>query len=607
MEDQKNFVTAMILSLFVLIGYWFFFGKPMAEQAREQATIEQATQNDQDLAPVVIAPKDRDELITAGVRIPIDTESLSGSFSVTGSRFDDLRLKKYDATLNPADGTVIMFTPEGAEKSAYVFDNWVGAGGGTGANMAWSVKSGNRLTETTPVVLEFAGDAYAIERTISVDDRYLITLDDKVTNTSNSEISLVRKGTSRQHGLPDDLTNFFILQEGPIAVVDDGDVKMKYKKLSKKKALVATGESGWAGLTDKYWLAAAIAPQGKQMSAKFNFRTVNEQDVYEAGYELDPTTLTPGTTISSKGYIYGGAKDRDVLEGYEKDLGISQMDLAIDWGFLSILVRPISAGLTLFGKMLGNYGLGIMLLTLLIKIVLFPLFNKQYASQAKMKLVQPKVKKIQELYKGDRMKTQQEMMAIYKKEGVNPAAGCLPIIPTIFVFFALYKAVFINIDLRHEPFFGWIRDLSAKDPLSILNGFGIFPWPPVPVEFLSFFAIGPLAIMYAVSMAAMYSLTPPAGDPTQAKIFKMMPWIFMFILAPFATGLLVYWVWNNVLSFFQQYYITRKFKVDTPVDKFFRKIRGIAEPVTDGPEVEIIEPEKPAPRKPPKKNPKKKK
>ena len=606
MEDQKNFLMAMVLSLGVLL-FWAFFAKPSADQVREQAAIEQALEADPSLAPVIIDPIDREKLITTGVRIPIDTESLSGSFSVTGSRFDDLRLKNYDATLNPEDGTVIMFTPEGAEKSAYVFDNWVGANGGTGSSMAWSVKSGSALTETTPVVLEFAGEGYAIERTITVDDRYLITLDDKVTNTSSSEISLVRKGVSRQHGLPDDLTNFFILQEGPIAVVDDDDVKMKYKKLSKKKSFVAVGESGWAGLTDKYWLAAAIAPQGKPMSAKFNFRTINEQDVYEAGYELDPTTLTAGTTISSKGYIYGGAKDRGVLEGYEKDLGITQMDLAIDWGFLSILVRPMSGALTTFGKWLGNYGLGIMLLTLLIKIVLFPLFNKQYASQAKMKLVQPKVKKIQELYKGDRMKMQQEMMAIYKKEGVNPAAGCLPVIPTIFVFFALYKSVFINIDLRHEPFFGWIRDLSAKDPLSILNGFGIFPWPPVPIEFLAFFAIGPLAIMYAVSMAMMYSLTPPAGDPTQAKIFKMMPWIFMFILAPFATGLLVYWVWNNILSFLQQYYITRKFKVDTPVDKFFRKIRGIPEPVTDDPDVEIIEPEKPANKKTGKDKPTKKK
>ena len=599
MEDQKNFVMAMVLSLFVLL-FWAFFAKPNADELREQAAIEQALEADPSLAPVVVAPKDRDELVATGVRIPIDTESLSGSFSVTGSRFDDLRLKNYQATLEPDSGTVIMFTPEGADKSAYVYDNWTRTVGSTGANMAWSVKAGSRLTETTPVVLEYSGEGYAVERTISVDNRYLITLDDKVTNTSNSEITLVRKGMSRQHGLPDDLTNFFILQEGPIAVVDNDDVKMKYKKLAKKKALVATGESGWAGLTDKYWLAAAIAPQGKQMSAKFNFRTINEQDVYEAGYELDPTTLTPGSTISSKGYIYGGAKDRGVLEGYEKDLGISQMDLAIDWGFLSILVRPMSGALTVFGKWLGNYGLGIMLLTLLIKIVLFPLFNKQYASQAKMKLVQPKVKKIQELYKGDRMKMQQEMMAIYKKEGVNPAAGCLPVIPTIFVFFALYKSVFINIDLRHEPFFGWIRDLSAKDPLSILNGFGALPWDPVPIAFLAFFAIGPLAIMYAVSMAMMYSLTPPAGDPTQAKIFKMMPWIFMFILAPFATGLLVYWVWNNILSFFQQYYITRKFKVDTPVDKFWRKIRGIEEPVVDD-DVEIIPPEKSGKNKPAKK------
>lgn len=579
-NDQKNFIMAMVLSGVVLLGYWFFFGKPLAEKARadalkENARIEEVAEN----PPEPIKP--REVLVTEGTRINIDTASLKGSFLTTGTRFDDVELKKYDKTLDPKDGKVVLLTPEGADYAAYITDNWVGVNGELGFDTPWSVVSGTTLTETSPITLQTEVNNIVIERTISVDDRYLITLTDKLTNTSNGERSLIRRGVSRQHQLPEDLTNFFVIQEGPISVVDNKYHEWKYKKLSKKENWSETGEGGWVGLTDKYWLSAAIAPQGQNITASYDYRAVNTKDVYETSYALSPLTLTPGVTVESVGHLYVGAKDWGVLASYEEDLGITQMSSAIGWGKFKILVKPINWSLSKLGDLLGNYGLGILALTFVIKVFMFPLFNKQYESQAKMKKVQPKVKKLQALYKDDRMKMQQEMMGLYKKEGVNPAAGCLPIIPTIFVFFSLYKAVFINIDLRHEPFFGWIRDLSAKDPLSILNGFGLFPWDAVPIPILGFLAIGPLAIMYGVSMALMYTLTPPAGDPMQAKIFKFMPWVFMFILAPFATGLLIYWVWNNILSFGQQYYITRKFKVDTPVDAFWRKITGKEEPAKE--------------------------
>ena len=385
------------------------------------------------------------------------------------------------------------------------------------------------------------------------------------------------------------MTNFFILQEGPIALIGGKKKDIKYSGLKKKKTVTETGDSGWVGLTDKYWLSANIPPQSKPMTTTFAYRLINDVEVYESAYALDAITLTPGTTIQSKGHIFVGAKDRDVLLNYQnnEEFGIAYMERAIDWGFLRILTRPMTWALSKLGHMTGNFGLGIMVLTLLIKIILFPLFNKQYESQVKMKKVQPKMKKLQTRYKDDRVKLQQEMMALYRKEKVNPAAGCLPVIPTIFVFFALYKSVFINVELRHAPFFGWIQDLSARDPLSILNGFGVFPWGGVPDGFLAFFAIGPLAILYGISMAAMYQIMPqPTSGASeqaamQAKIFKFLPWVFMFILAPFATGLLVYWVWNNILSLGQQYYITRKFKVDTPVDAFFRKLKGQPEPEAD--------------------------
>ena len=588
-NDQKNFIVAMVLSGVVLLGYWFFFGKPLAEKARIDAQNELARAEAIEANPP--APIEaRDVVINRaaieGKRITIDTASLKGSFNTTGTRFDDIQLKNYNKTLDAEDGKVVLLTPEGADLAAYLADNWVGMTDGFGFETPWAVASGDTLTENTPVVLQAEVNGIVIERTISIDDRYLVTLTDKLTNTSNGERTLTRKGVSRQHELAEDLTNFFIIQEGPISVVDNKYHEWKYKKLTKKETWTETGAGGWVGLTDKYWLSAAIAPQGQNITADYTYRSINAQNVYETSYALAPLTLTPGVTVESVGHLYIGAKDWGVLKSYEEEVGITQMTNAIGWGLFKVLVKPINWSLSKLGDLLGNYGLGILALTFIIKLLMFPLFNKQYESQAKMKMVQPKVKKLQALYKDDRMKMQQEMMAIYKKEGVNPAAGCLPIIPTIFVFFSLYKAVFINIDLRHEPFFGWIRDLSAKDPLSILNGFGLLPWDAVPIPILGFVAIGPLAILYGISMALIYTLTPPqAGGGEQAemmgKVMKFMPWIFMFVLAPFPTGLLLYWVWNNVLSFGQQYYITRKFKVDTPVDKFWRRITGKEEPVKD--------------------------
>lgn len=586
MNEQKNFILAIVLSTLVMIGYWFFFLIPQqkAAQANAEAEMErlqsEGTVSQALDEPVVPLLRSREELVTEGQRIPIDTPGIRGSLLTTGTQLDDVTLKNYDKTLDPADGQISLLSPNGSEKAAYIADNWMKAGmTDLGLNTPWTIISGSRLTPTTPVTLGYVGDGYEIRRNISIDDRYLLTIEDTVTNTSSTEIALQRKGVSRQHSLPDDLTNFFIIQEGPISILDNKYNDMKYKALQKKAVWTEQGQSGWVGLTDKYWLSAAIAPQDRLMTAERRFRTINDQGVYETSYALSAVTLTPGATITSTGYMFAGAKDRGVLKSYEQELGIAQMERAIDWGFVGILVKPIYWALSKLGTLFGNFGLGILALTLIIKLFMFPLFNKQYESQAKMKKVQPKLKKLQERYKEDRMKLQKEMMGLYKKEGVNPAAGCLPIIPTIFVFFALYKSVFINIDMRHAPFFGYLQDLSAKDPLSILNLFGILPWGPNPLG-VAFLAIGPLAILYGISMSLMYMLTPPAGAGAgeqaemMQKMMKWMPWIFMFILAPFPAGLLLYWVWNNVLSFGQQYIITRKFNVDTPVDAFFRKITG---------------------------------
>jgi len=525
MNEQKNLIWAMILSAIVVMLYFSFISptQQLAEiNAQEEIARLQAEQANETSTLVIEEPKSREELIAQGeaTRIKIDTPQMTGSFLTTGSRVDDLALKNYNATLNPEDGLVQLLNPAGGERAAYIADNWTAVDGGSGTASAWSVISGDVITPSTPVLLEKQVGSVRIQRELSVDDQFLITLTDRLTNTGS------------------------------------------------------------------------IAPQGTQVEANYDFKFINNSDVYETSYTTASLTLTPGATVNSVGYMMAGPKDYNMLKSYE-DAGIGNLTNAIGWGKLKILVKPISRALSWLGEKLGSLGLGILALTLLIKLIMFPLYSKQYASQAKMKKVQPKLKKLQERYKDDRMKLQQEMMALYKREGANPAAGCLPIIPTIFVFFALYKAVFINLDLRHEAFLGYVQDLSARDPLSILNGFGLFPWDGMPDFIPALLAIGPLAILYGASMSLMYTLQPAPGmgasdqAALQAKIFKWMPWMFMFILAGFPAGLLIYWIWNNILSFGQQYWITRKNGVDTPVDKFFRKITGKPEPVIAGEAVEV--------------------
>lgn len=598
MNEQKNLIWAMILSAIVVLLYFTFIEGPATQKARldAQAEMDRARAEHEALNPtdVVEELKSREELIAQGeaTRIKIDTPALTGSFLTTGSRVDDLSLKHYNATLKEEDGLVQLLNPEGGERSAYIADNWTSVDGGSGTTSAWSVVSGTVITPTTPVTLEKQVGDIRINRTLSVDDKYLITLTDKLTNTGSRETSVERKGVARQVGLPEGLTNFFIIQEGPISVVDGKYHEQKYKKLKKKGGYTVNGEGGWVGLTDKYWLQAAIAPQGNSIEAEYDFKFINNSDVYETSYTTASLTITPGATIESVGYMMAAPKDYDMLSAYEA-AGIGDLTNAIGWGKMKILVKPISRSLSWLGDKLGSLGLGILALTLLIKLLMYPLYSKQYASQAKMKKVQPMMKKLQVRYKDDRMKLQQEMMALYKREGANPAAGCLPIIPTMFVFFALYKAVFINIDLRHESFLGYIQDLSARDPLSIVNGFGIFPWSGTPEWMPALLTIGPLAILYGASMSLMYTLQPAptmgGSDQAQlqAKIFKWMPWMFMFILAGFPAGLLIYWIWNNILSFAQQYRITKKNGVDTSIDKFFRKLTGKPEPIAAGEAVEV--------------------
>jgi YidC/Oxa1 family membrane protein insertase len=593
MDDQKRFITAMIISSVVLFAYFMLYAGPQQQKlAEQQQAQQQLAQQQQQIETTTAAPVKRQT--PEGVDIIIETPTLTGSFSTVGTNFNNLHLKNFKETIDADSDTVILLKPIDDDAPAYIFDGWTNEIGQTGEYVKWNLESGSRLTELTPVTLSYNAGDYAVSRIVSIDEGYLITLTDTVTNTTDSVINVVRKGASRQHGLPSGLRNFFILQEGPVGIVDQQLVDMKYAKIEKKGTVTQKGESGWVGLTDQYWLSAAIAPQGQQMSANYSMNVRDNKKVFEAGYELAPMQISPGTSIQSVGYIFAGPKIKDILTNYT-DNGIARMDLAVDYGMLGLLTKPMSWGLTKLGNMTGNFGVGILIMTLILKILLFPLNNKSYSSMAKMKSVAPKVEKMKKRYGDDRVKIQQEMMALYKKEGVNPAAGCLPMIPQMFIFIALYKSLFITLEMRHAPFVGWIKDLSAKDPLSILNGFGLLPWDAVPIAALSFLAIGPLALMYGISMAATQVLNQAPADKMQARIFQLMPLFFMFILAPFAAGLLVYWVWSNILTFIQQYIITRKFGVETPLDRFFNKIFGKPNKPATNPDVEIIPPEKPTP------------
>ncbi len=578
MNEQKRFVLAMVLSGLIMAGYYFFFAIPAQKQA-ERIAAEQATSQPKAEVEQVFEPKPRSELIAANRRIKIDTPSLHGSFQTTGMRFDDMELKNYKKTVKKDSPDVTLLSPDGADHGAEIFDNWTRQGGGSGLETDWAVVNGNILTPDSPIELRYDGDGFTVKRKISVDDKFLITLEDTLTNTSDHELSLVHKGASRQYGMPEELTNLYIIQEGPIAILDGVTQKIKYRSLASRKkkgkgGISEKGTAGWVGLTDRYWLTAVIPQQGETIQADLRLQRIDGQDVYEAAYTQDPMTLSAGKTVTSKGFIFVGAKQHSVLKNYMDTQGIARLDLAVDYGRLGILAKPMSWALTRLGALTGNFGVGILLLVLIVKIFLFPLNNKAYASMAKMRAVQPKLKKLQARYGDDRVKLQQETMALYKKEGVNPVAGCLPMIPQMFVFLALYKSLFITMEMRHAPFFGYLNDLSAREPISILNGFGLFPWDSIPTPALAALALGPLALLYGLTMAMMQTLNTPPADKTQARIMQFMPLFFMFIMARFASGLLLYWVWNNTLTLVQQYYITRKFKVDTPLDGFLKKLFG---------------------------------
>ena len=504
----------------------------------------------------------REEALAASPRVRIETPSVAGSISLRGGRIDDLSLIKYHETVDPGSPPIVLLAPSGSPSPFYSEFGWSAASGTTvklpGPDTLWQQTGGGTLSVGRPVTLVYDnGEGLEFRRTIAVDDKYLFTIKDEVVNKGASAITLYPYALISRHGTPPTL-GYYILHEGMIGVLDDKLQEASYSDIEKKKDMAFTSTNAWLGITEKYWAATLLPPSAAKIYAQFSFFQ-NGIKRFQTYYNLDPVTVASGSTGAVDTRLFAGAKEVSIVDGYNQQLGLNKFDLLIDWGWFYFITKPMFFALDWIYRLVGNFGVAILIITVIIKAFFFPLANKSYASMAKMKAVQPEMMAIRERYADDKMKQQQAMMELYKKEKVNPVAGCLPMLIQIPVFFSLYKVLFVTIDLRHAPFFGWIKDLSAPDPLTVFNLFGLIPWDPTVVPVIGpFLHLGPWPLIMGVTMWAQMKLNPPPPDPAQKMIFDYMPIIFTFMLASFSAGLVIYWAWNNTLSVIQQSVIMRK-------------------------------------------------
>ncbi|MDC7676304.1 membrane protein insertase YidC [Asticcacaulis machinosus] len=586
--DNRNMFLFIALSMVILFGYQFFVLNPQMEKeqvAREKAAaVAKANTPVAGAAPAPVtlaAPVAREKAVGLTERVQINTPSLKGSLSLTGARFDDLFLTKYKETIDKNSPAVELFRPEGAKHAFFADSGWLGQNinGLPNASTQWTLQSGTVLSVGKNIVLGYDnGAGLRFERTYAVDENYMITITEKVINTSGVAVTVAPYASVTRQGVPDQLGTNMILHEGGVGVFDNKLKEFKYKDWQKKKTFEAESTGGWLGITDKYWMASVIPAQNEKVKAAFRASEVEGVQVLQAGYVAAPVTIAPGTQITETHHLFAGAKVATILTTYQENLGLPSFDKAIDWGNFWFLTRPMFWVLDQLYQFMGNFGLAILGLTVVVKLIFYPLAHKSYESMTKMKMLQPKVEELKKKYEGDAQKMQIEMMNMYQKEKVNPMTGCLPMLLQIPVFYALYKVLFVTIEMRHAPFFGYINDLSARDPSTIFNLFGLIPYDPAAVPLIGSILGGPLhigivAILYGFTMWLTQGMNPPAPDPIQRKIFAFMPLMFTFIMAPFAVGLLIYWTWSNVLTIAQQYSIMHRLKVENPIDTFIGKFR----------------------------------
>lgn len=607
-NETRNMIIAIVLSIGIFFGFEFFFNGPARERALEQQRAEAAAQVTQEAdqtegardttigaapSPAPQGPMDRQQALSAsaGQRITIATDSVDGSISLEGARIDDLNLRGYRRTVDPTSDEVTVLAPMNTRFGHDAFFGWEAQSGDNtstlaGANTQWSAAEGQQLTPSTPVTLTLdAGNGVTIERTIAIDANYMFTVTDRVTNASGAPLRLRPLGVVRRDGTPEDYRFNQIVHQGLIGVFGDRALRQvtfrDAEKHARNRVRGRVGEDerieeeqaqrGWFGITDHYWLTAIVPDQSEQYSAFFDSRTEDAVTDYRAAYRGQWRDAPAGQTIEYTQRLFSGAKRVDLMRDYQEALNIPRFDDAIDWGNFWFLTRPFFALLHFLSQFAGNFGLGILLTTIVVKLLLFPLVYQSFKAMAKMRGLQPKMKELQERYAADKQRQQQEILKLYQTEKINPVAGCVPILLQIPVFFALYKTLTVTIEMRHAPFYGWINDLSARDATSIFNLFGILPYDVSPTFLGGMLIIGAWPILYGVSMWALQALSPPPTDPTQAQIFRFLPVVFTFLFAGFPAGLVIYWTWSNTLSILQQYVIMRRQGVETQLDTFLKK------------------------------------
>jgi YidC/Oxa1 family membrane protein insertase len=557
--DSKNVIAAISLSAAVIIIYGLFFAPPPPDPKKinnEKNNIVESTSEAPSLDQNVEVSKiSRNEAIENEDRVQFENSTVIGSISLVGGSIDDLTFKKYTNTLN-GDDNVILLNPKKVEDGYYIETGWATANKNINlpnSKTIWTIEGNNKLTPNSPIKLSWTNDQnIKFIKDISIDDKYLFKVNQTIINNSEKTYNFYPYGQIIRNLAPE-IIDFFILHEGLIGVFDDQLVEEDYDDIEEKKFSI-NADKGWLGITDKYWITSLIPQENRKFRTDFDYK-----NKFRANFiETSATEIGANETKSNEIKIIIAAKEVDIIDGYAENLNISKYDLAIDWGWFYFLVKPLFFLIDYFFKLTGNFGIAIILITICIRIVFFPLANYSFKSMAKMKVLQPEMTRLKELHKEDKMKLQQEMMALYKKEKVNPVSGCLPIFIQIPFFFAIYKVLFVTLEMRHQPFYGWIKDLSERDPTSIFNLFGLIPWDPP-----SFLLIGVWPCLMGLSMYLQQKLNPTPPDPIQAKIFAFFPLFLTVILAPFPSGLVIYWTINNILTMAQQYVIIKRTTVKT--------------------------------------------
>ena len=556
--DTKNLIAAISLSAAVIIIYALFFGPSPEEIKRSQEQKNKIIQSSE--APSIevsetVSKSSRKEAIEENERIKFENENIKGSISLLGGTIDDLTFKKYTKTLNGND-QIILLNPKKINDGYFVETGWVTNNKNIDlpdSNTLWNIEGNNKLSPNNPIKLVWSNkQGIKFQKNIKIDNQFLFTINQKIINNSEKTYNFYPYGQIVRNKAPK-VTNFYILHEGLIGVFDEQLVEKDYEDIKEKKFSQNT-KSGWLGITDKYWITTLIPETNKEFRADFDFK-----NKFRANFiETKPIEISANSSDSSEIKIIVAAKEVDVIDGYAENSNITKFDLAIDWGWFYFFTKNFFFAIDYFFKLTGNFGIAIILITACIRIVFFPLANYSFRSMAKMKVLQPEMTRLKELHKDDKTKLQQEMMALYKKEKVNPVSGCLPIFIQIPFFFAIYKVLFVTLEMRHQPFFGWIKDLSERDPTSLFNLFGLIPWDPP-----SFLLIGIWPCLMGISMYLQQKLNPTPPDPIQQKIFMFFPLFLTVILAPFPSGLVIYWTVNNVLTMAQQLVIMKRTKVKT--------------------------------------------